>query len=97
MLIFGMIAGFTKLQLLYFFPNLLLHLLQFFFQLIFQLLHLQLQIKLLQLLLLILLSFAGELSKTAVWGSYHIAVKSIIFVGMKVVDYIFHQTSPSYI
>jgi len=45
----------------------------------------------------ILLSFAGELSKTAVWGSYHIAVKSIIFVEMKVVDYIFHQTSPSYI
>jgi hypothetical protein len=44
-----------------------------------------------------LLSFAGELSKTAVWGSYHIAVKSIIFVGMKVADYIFHQTSPSYI
>ena len=93
MLIFGMIAGFTKLQLLYFFPHLLLHLLQFFFQL----LHLQLQIKFLQLLLLILRSFAGELSKTAVLGSYHIAVKSIIFVGMKVVDYIFHQTSPSYI
>jgi hypothetical protein len=70
MLIFGMIAGFTKLQL---------------------------QIKFLQLLLLILLCFAGELSKTAVWGSYHIAVKSIIFVGMKVADYIFHQTSPSFI
>jgi hypothetical protein len=83
MLIFGVIAGFTKLQLLYFLPHLLLHL--------------QLQIKFLQLLLLILLSFAGELLKTAVWGSYHIAVKSIIFVGMKVVDYIFHQTSPSYI
>jgi hypothetical protein len=94
MLIFGIIAGFTKLQLLYFFPNLLL---QFFFQLIFQLLHLQLQIKFFQLLLLILQSFAGELSKTTVWGSYHIAVKSIIFVEMKVVDYIFHQTSPSYI
>jgi len=97
MLIFGVIAGFTKLQLLYFLPHLLQFFFQLIFQLIFQLLHLQLQIKFLQLLLLILLSFAGELLKTAVWGSYHIAVKSIIFVGMKVVDYIFHQTSPSYI
>ena len=97
MLIFVMIADFTKLQLLYFFPHLLLHLLQFFFQLIFQLLHLQVQIKFFQLLLLILQSFSGELSKTTVWGSYHIAVKSIIIVGMKVADYIFHQASPSYI